>query len=114
MSNSAIKNFQFAKVMKEVEEGRLFYDEGEMCTDDIEPRDKIYTFRIANKHTTTNVSQYLNDNQTDYYQNCFVTIDNRVSSLNLNRLLDAYNKVLAASCKIFESDLECSGKSMKG
>ncbi len=116
MANFAICNYQFAKVMRQVEEGRLFHEEGEMSADKafpikqeifarllnedfqgvkpiiyknkrgdkmyihkflIEPRDGIFIFKVANKHTTTIVGQDLNDTHIDDYQNCLVIIDNR-------------------------------------
>lgn len=41
------------------------------------PTDSIIIFRIANKHTTTIVTEELKEKQEEDYQNCIVIIDNR-------------------------------------
>lgn len=42
-----------------------------------EPQDDIYVLRIANKRTTTIVTEDLKERSVDDYQNCIVIIDNR-------------------------------------
>lgn len=118
MASYAIFNYQFAKIMKRSEEGRLFPDDNLEMTaeqsfpirqtilkniidDDfgkkktirfiskhradkeyihrylIPPTDDIIIMRIANKRTTTIVTEDLKEIQEDDYPNCIVIIDNR-------------------------------------
>lgn len=118
MSSYAIFNYQFYKIIKQSEEGRLFPPDGrEMTANEsfpkrqeilkniieadfrkerklyflgknsgnkeyihrylIPPTDDIIIMRIANKRTTTIVTEDLKEKQEDDYPNCIVIIDNR-------------------------------------
>jgi hypothetical protein len=118
MASFAIFNYQFAKIIKRAEEGRLFPDDGldpsadetfpkrQEILDDIinkdflkeqkitfvskfsgekeyihrhiiSPTDGISIMRIANKRTTTIVTEDWKEKHEDDYPNCIVIIDNR-------------------------------------
>ena len=118
MAIFAIYNYQFAKLYKQEQVGRIFPDDGlerdadetfpkrqeifgELLTKDfqnkekihfssklsgdkefihgyiVEPKDDVYVLRIANKRSTTIVTEELKERSMDDYQNCIVIIDNR-------------------------------------
>jgi hypothetical protein len=118
MASYAIFNYQFYKIIKKYEEGRLFpADDLEMAAEQsfpqrqiilntilkedfnnekhlyfrskysgdkeyihlhlIPPTEDIVIIRIANKRTTTIVTEELKEKQEDDYPNCIVIIDNR-------------------------------------
>lgn len=118
MASYAIFNYQFAKIIKRAEEGRLFPDDGKETDAEetfprrqeilgeifhkdflklekiyfhskysrekeyihryvMPPTDDIIIMRIANKRTTTIVTEELKEKQEADYQNCIVIIDNR-------------------------------------
>ncbi len=80
MANFVICNYQFAKVVKKVEEGHLFHDEGEMCAEESFPlKQEILDKLMIEDFEGVNVIRYKNKRgDREYIHKFFVKPEDNI------------------------------------